>query len=234
MGQLNKIGRGLRPRSTMTLRFLQARLKHYIICWDRLNFCYSEEFTKLIGCCRFNWRRILSWHTKRSNIFDKVNSRGGYKKRAKMISSLCQNNQNNQNNPGGASGGGKTNWTKTKFCSIKGRASQGRGVILTKWRPLSFLPASRARRQVCAWAKRWRASSAHNYTECWWRNLERNGCNAKKNINTFLKRYRQFYGSPTCWLHTTILLTNYSPWICLPSIVYPYLDNILPAWYTTL
>ena len=123
MGQLNEIGRGLRPRSTMTLRFLQARLKHYIICWDRLNFCYSEEFTKLVGCCRFNWRRIQSWHTKRSNINDKVNSRGRYKKRVKMISSLCQNNT------GGASGGGGTNWTKTKFCSIKGRASPGRGVF---------------------------------------------------------------------------------------------------------
>ena len=93
------------------------------------------------------------------------------KKWPKRGSSLCQNNQNN---PGGASGGGGTNWTKTKFCSIKGRASPGREVILTKWRPLSFLPASRARRQVCARAKRWRAPSAHNYTECWWRNLGRN------------------------------------------------------------
>ena len=99
MGQLNKIGKGLRPRSTMTLRFLKARLKHYIICWDRLNSCYSEEFTKLIGCCRFNWRRIQSWHTKRGNIIDKVNSRGRYKKRVKMISSLCQNNPLSNNTP---------------------------------------------------------------------------------------------------------------------------------------
>ena len=76
----------------MILRFQQTRLKHYIICWDRLNSCYPEEFSKLIGCCQFNWRRILSWHTKRSNIIDKVNSRGRYKKRVKMISSLCQNN----------------------------------------------------------------------------------------------------------------------------------------------
>ena len=79
----------------MILRFQQTRLKHGIICWDRLNFCYSEEFTKLVGCCRFNWRRIQSWHTKRSNINDKVNSRGRYKKRVKMIISLCQNNVKN-------------------------------------------------------------------------------------------------------------------------------------------
>ena len=83
----------------MILRFQQTRLKHYIICWDWLNSCYPEEFTKLIGCCRFNWHRILSWHTKRSNIFDKVNSRGRYKKRVKMISSLCQNNSLSNNAP---------------------------------------------------------------------------------------------------------------------------------------
>ena len=127
MGQLNKIGRGLRPRSTMTLRFLQARLKHYIICWDRLNFCYSEEFTKLIGCCRFNWRRILSWHTKRSNIFDKVNSRGGYKKRAKMISSLCQNN------PAGHRREVEQTEQKQSFVQLRGEQARGGGVILTKW-----------------------------------------------------------------------------------------------------
>ena len=170
MGQLNKIGRGLRPRSTMTLRFLQAKLKHYIICWDRLNFCYSEEFTKLIGCCRFNWRRIQSWHTKRSNINDKVNSRGRYKKKVKMISSLCQNN------PAGRRGEAERIEQKQSFVQLRGEQARGGGVILTKWRPLSFLPASRARRQVCARAKRWRAPSAHNYTECWWRNLGRNGC----------------------------------------------------------
>ena len=123
MGQLNKIGRGLRPRSTMTLRFLQARLKHYIICWDRLNFCYSEEFTKLIGCCRFNWHRILSWHTKRSNIIDKVNSRGRYKKRVKMISSLCQNNT------GGASGGKKLIEQKQSFAQLRGEQARGGGVF---------------------------------------------------------------------------------------------------------
>ena len=27
----------------MTLRFLQARLKHDIICWDRLNSCYLND-----------------------------------------------------------------------------------------------------------------------------------------------------------------------------------------------
>ena len=117
MGQLNKIGRGLRPRSTMTLRFLQAKLKHYIICWDRLNFCYSEEFTKLIGCCRFNWHRILSWHTKRSNIFDKVNSRGRYKKRVKMISSLCQNN------PAGHRREVEQIEQKQSFVQLRGRVS---------------------------------------------------------------------------------------------------------------
>ena len=142
MGQLNEIGRGLRPRSTMTLRFLQARRKHYIICWDRLNFCYSEEFTKLVGCCRFNWRRIQSWHTKRSNINDKVNSRGRYKKRVKMISSLCQNNT------GGASGGGGTNWTKTKFCSIKGRVSWGGAGYFDKMTSAFF--SSRFTRQTAS------------------------------------------------------------------------------------
>lgn len=119
MGQLNEIGRGLRPRSTMTLRFLQARLKHYIICWDRLNFCYSEEFTKLVGCCRFNWRRIQSWHTKRSNINDKVNSRGRYKKRVKMISSLCQNN------PAGRRGEAERIEQKQSFVQLKGEQARG-------------------------------------------------------------------------------------------------------------
>ena len=123
MGQLNKIGRGLRPRSTMTLRFLQAKLKHYIICWDRLNFCYSEEFTKLVGCCRFNWRRIQSWHTKRSNINDKVNSRGRYKKRVKMISSLCQNN------PAGHRREAEKIEQKQSFVQLRGGASPGRGLF---------------------------------------------------------------------------------------------------------
>ena len=133
MGQLNKIGRGLSPRSTMTLRFLQARLKHYIICWDRLNSCYSEEFTKLIGCCRFNWRRILSWHTKRSNIIDKVNSRGRYKKRVKMISSLCQNNTK-ITEPGGKKE--KLIEQKQSFVQLRGEQAEGGFVILvilTKW-----------------------------------------------------------------------------------------------------
>ena len=31
----------------MILRFQQTRLKHYIICWDRLNSCYPEEFSKI-------------------------------------------------------------------------------------------------------------------------------------------------------------------------------------------
>ena len=43
----------------MILRFQQTRLKHYIICWDRLNSCYPEEFSKLIGCCQFNWRLTI-------------------------------------------------------------------------------------------------------------------------------------------------------------------------------
>lgn len=34
--------------------------------------------------------------------------------------------------------------------------------------------------------------------------------NRKEEHKYFLKA-RQFYGSPTCWLHKTILLTNYSP-----------------------
>ena len=125
MGQLNKIGRGLRPRSTMTLRFLQARLKHYIICWDQLNSCYSEEFTKLIGCCRFNWRRIQSWHTKRGNIIDKVNSRGRYKKRVKMISSLCQNN------PAGRRGEAERIEQKQSFVQLREEQARGGRVILS-------------------------------------------------------------------------------------------------------
>ena len=93
--------------------------------------------------------------------------------------------------PGGTSGRGGSNWTKTKFCSIKGGQARGGAVILTKWRPLSLLPASRARWQVCARAKRWRAPSAHNYTECWWRNLGRNGC--KVNFSDAVHICRQFF-----------------------------------------
>lgn len=27
--------------------------------WSRLNSCYPEEFSKLIGCCQFNWRLTI-------------------------------------------------------------------------------------------------------------------------------------------------------------------------------
>ena len=43
-----------------------------------------------------------------------------------------------QNTPGRASGGGKANWTKSSFCSIKGRASRGRGVFWGYFDKVSF------------------------------------------------------------------------------------------------